>query len=217
MTTTPEPGRSRGRVVIAGCVVGAVAAATVGVILLTGGDDKPNAGPTAPPTPSLTSPAPTPTISTPPKPEDLAVTAAKAKFTEYVQVRDRITQGGYKNLKLYDTVAISPARTQLLLEAKRTTAIRTTGDSEVVALSVQSVKLATDPKSYDEVRLRGCLDVQAVKAFKADGSSAVTADRLPRIAFTATVQNVPAAALGDGRPGGWYLAELGYPGGGTKC
>jgi len=210
--------RGRGRAYVAGCLVAAVAAAAVGVVLLTGGDDKPAAGPTPPPAPTTSSPTPAPAISTPPKPADVAVAAAKAKYIEYVRVRGLVSQGGYKNLKLYDSVAVSPERTELALEARRTTAVRTTGDSKVVELGVQSVKLTTDPKkAFSEVRLRGCLDVQAVKAFKADGSSAITADRLPRIAFTALVQMVPAAALNDGRGGGWYVSKVEYPGGGTAC
>ncbi len=211
--------RGRNRAYVAGCLVAAAGAAVGGVVLLTGGDSKPAARPTSPPPPVTTSATPAPTISTPPKPEDLAVAAAKAKYLEYVRVHDQVAKGGYKDLKLYDAVAISPERTELALEATRTAAVRTSGSSVVATLGVESVKLTTDPKrSFSEVRLRGCLDVRAVKAFKADGTSAITANRVPRIAFTALVQMVPASSFNQpGRVGGWYVAMVEYPGGGTPC
>jgi len=89
----------------------------------------------------------------------------------------------------------------------------------VASLAVQSVKLTTNPvQSFSEVRLRACVDVRKVKAFKADGTSAVTADRLPRIAVNVLVQMVPAKAFeGTGRRAGWYVSKVEYPGGGTAC
>ena len=210
--------RSRNRAYVAGCLIAAVAAAVGGVALLTGGDDSPAAGPTTPPPPVTSSPSPVPTLSFAPTPEDVAVAAAKAKYLEYVRVRDQVAQGGYENLQLYDAVAIDPERTQLTLEARRTAAVRATGDSEVATLGVQSVKLAKDPGSRSQVELRGCLDVQNVQAFKADGTSAVASTRLPRIAFNVLVQEIPATAFNEpGRAGGWYVAMVEYPGGGTAC
>lgn len=210
--------RGRGRAYVAGCLVAAVVAAVGGVVLLTGGDDKPNTAPSPPPAQTTSSPTPVSVVSTPLKPADVAAAAAKAKFLEYVRVSDRVTQGGYKNDKLYDAVAVSPARTQLALETERGAGIRTTGNTVVATLGVKSVKLSTNPKqAFSEVGLAGCLDVQGVKAFKADGSSAIAATRLPRIAVTALMQMVPASALKDGRPTGWYLSKLDYPGGGTPC
>jgi len=212
--------RGRNRAYVAGCLVAAAAAAVAGVVLLlNGGDDQPAAAPPTASAPAKSSPTPAPAISTPPTPEDVAVAAAKAKYLEYVRVHDQVAQGGYKNLNLYDAVAISPERTELALEARRTAAVRTTGSSVVATLGVQSVKLTTDPKrSFSEVRLLGCLDVRAVKAFKADGSSAITANRLPRIAFTALVQMVPASSFTEpGRAGRWFVAKVEYPGGGTTC
>ncbi len=202
--------RGRNRAYVAGCLVAAAGAAVGGVVLLIGGDSKPAAAPPTPSAPATSSPTPAPAISTPLTPEDVATAAAKAKYLEYVRVHDQVAQGGYKNLKLYDAVAISPERTELALEARRTAAVRTTGSSVVATLGVQSAKLTTDPKrSFSEVRLRGCLDVRAVKAFKADGSSAVTANRLPRIAFTALVQMVPASSFTEpGRAGGWFVAKV---------
>jgi hypothetical protein len=214
-----EPHRGRNRSYVAGCLVAAVVAAVGGVVLLTGGDDTSKAAPPTAPRQVASSPAPSPTVSVPPKPEDIAVAAAKAKFVEYVRVSDQVAQGGYEDLQLYDAVAIDPERTELTLEARRSAGIRTTGDSEVATLGVESVELSGDPeRSYSEVRLRGCLDVQQVEAFKADGTSAVASTRLPRITFNALVQEIPAAAFQDpGRPGGWYVADVEYPEGGTAC
>ena len=212
---TTDSHRDRSRAYVAGCLVAAVVATVGGVVLLTGGDDKPAATPTptSPSAPSSPTPAPIP-----PTPNDLAATAAKATFLEYVQVRDRVTQGGYKNLKLYDAVVISPERTDLALEAIHSAGIRTTGSTVVATLGVTSVKLSSDPKkAFSEVGLAGCLDVQGVKAFKADGTSAVAATRLPRIAFTALVQMIPASSFTDGRATGWYVGKVTYPGGGTAC
>jgi len=211
--------RGRNRAYVAGCLVAAAGAAVGGVVLLTGGNSKPATRPTSPPPPVTTSATPAPTISSPLKPEDLAVAAAKAKYLEYVRVHDQVGKGGYKNLKLYDSVAVSPERTELALEATRTAAVRTSGSSVIATLGVESVKLTTDPKrSFSEVRLRGCLDVRAVKAFKADGTTAIRANRVPRIAFTALVQMVPASSFNQpGRVGGWYVAMVEYPGGGTPC
>lgn len=219
MRSTTDAPRGHGRAYVGGCLVAAVAAAVGGVVLLTGGDDRPDAGPTTPPATVTSSPASSTTVSLPPRPADVAVAAAKAKYLQYVRVGDQVAEGGYTNLKLYDTVAISPNRTELALEAQRSVGIRTTGSSEVATLSVQSVKLTTDPKrAFSEVRLAGCLDVSAVKAFKADGTSAIAATRLPRIAFSALVQLVPASAFHEpGRAGGWYVAQVTYPGGGTAC
>ena len=210
--------RGRNRAYFAGCVAAAAAAAAVGVVLLSGGDAAPTAAPITPSAPATFSPSPAPTISTPPKPEDVAVTAAKAKYLEYVRVNDQVAQGGYENLQLYDAVAVDPERTDLTLEARRSTGLRTTGDSEVATLGVQSVQLAKGPGSRSQVEMRGCLDVQNVQAFKADGTSAVAPTRLPRIAFNVLVQEIPATAFkNSGRAGGWYVARVAYPGGGTAC
>jgi len=209
--------RGRNRAYVAGCLVAAAGAAVGGVVLLTGGSNKPDARPTTPPV--TTSATPAPTISTPPKPEDLAVAAAKAKYLEYVRVNDRVAQGGYKNLNLYDAVAVSPERTELALAARKLAGIRSSGNTEVASLAVQSVKLTTDPaKAFSEVRLWACVDVRKVKAFRADGTSAVKASRLPRIEVEVLVQMVPAKAFeGTGRRAGWYVSRTETPGGGTAC
>jgi hypothetical protein len=217
----------RNRAYIAGSLLAAVAAGTIGVVLLTGGNEQSAAGsPTTPAprvsAPANTAPTPEPSPSTPatvPTPEDVAVSAAKDKYLEYVRAGDQVAQGGYQDLKPYDAVAIDPERTELTLEARDSAGIRTSGNSEVAALEAESVKLSTDPDaSYSEVQLRGCLDVSKVEALAADGSSATADTRLPRIAFTALLQQIPASAFTDsGRPGGWYVAKVEYPGGGTPC
>lgn len=211
--------RGRNRAYVAGCLVAAAGAAVGGVVLLTGGNNRPDARPTSPPPPVTTSATPAPTISTPPKPEDVAVAAAKAKYLEYVRVNDRVAQGGYKNLNLYDAVAVSPERTELALAARKLAGIRSSGNTEVASLALQSVKLTTDPaKAFSEVRLRACVDVRKVKAFRADGTSAVKASRLPRIEVDVLVQMVPAKAFeGTGRRAGWYVSRTETPGGGTAC
>lgn len=214
-----DPHRGRNRAYVAVCLVAALIAAVVGAVLLTGGNDKPTAGPTTPPAPSATSPAPSPTVTSAPTPEDVAAAAAKAKYLEYLRVDDAVAQGGYTNLTPYDGVAVSPERSDLAVAAARLAGIRTTGSTVVASLGVQSVKLTTNPaESFSEVRLVGCLDVTGVKAFRADGTSAVTADRLPRTTVNVVVQMVPATALeGTGRPEGWYVSKVEYPGGGTAC
>lgn len=209
----------RGRAYVAGCLIAAVVAAVGGVVLLTGGNDKPDAATTAPPATTKSTATQAPVTSTSPKPEDLAVEAAKAKFLGYVRVSDRVSQGGYKNLALYDTVAVSPERTELALEARRSQGIQTTGSTVVATLDATSVKLTTDPrKAFSRVALAGCLDVRGVKALRSDGTSAIAATRLPRIAFTALVEMVPTSSFNQpGRHGGWYVSKVEYPGGGTAC
>lgn len=207
---------SRPRGYVAGCLIAAGIAAVGGLVLLTGGHNKPHASLATTPPPVASTP--TSVVNTPPTPGDLAVAAAETKFLQYVRVSDLVAQGGYRNDRLYDAVAVSPARTQLALEAERSAGIRTTGSTVVATLSVKSLNLSTNSKqAFSEVRLVGCLDVRGTKAFKADGSSAIAATRLPRIAVTALMQMVPASALKDGRPTGWYLSKLDYPGGGTPC
>ena len=218
MASTTESRRVRNRAYGAGCLVAAVVAAVGGVVLLTGGRDEPDAAPAVTPPPVASSPVPSPVVSTPPKPEDVAAADAKARFLEYVRVKDRVGAGGYTDDKLYSAVAVSPARTQLALETRKGQGIRTTGTTVVATLGVNSVKLSNDPtKAFSEVGLAGCLDVQSVKALNADGTSAIAATRLPRIAVTAVMQMVPGSALKDNRPTGWYLSKLEYPGGGTPC
>ncbi|MBC7679763.1 MAG: hypothetical protein H7233_12365 [Pseudorhodobacter sp.] len=196
----------RNRAYIAGCLIAAVAAAAVGVALLTGGDDKSVAAPTTPP-PVASSPAPTPTVSTPPRPEDLAVAAAKTRYQDYLRVTRGVAEGGYTDLAAYDTVAIDPHTGVLLQSAAQTAGLRSTGDAEVVSLTVQSVEL-DPPGQYPSVRLLACLDVSQTDVLDAAGRSVITPDRVERFRSEVVVQNIPSGAFTDGRKPGWYVAEV---------
>ncbi len=203
-----DPDRGRNRAYVAGCLVAAVVAAVGGVVLLTGGDDTPEAAPTTPPAPVTSSPAPSPTVSVPPKPEDIAVAAAEAKYLEYLQVTREVAQAGYVDLAPFDTVAIDPQTVVLLQTAERLAGITTTGDTEVIALTVQAVEL-DPPGEYPSVRLLACLDVSRVTAVNAaTGESVVSPDRPDRLKSEAVVRNIPPGAFTDGRQPGWYVAEV---------
>lgn len=211
ISTTTEPSRSRGRLYLATCAVGAVVAAVVGVVLLTGGGgdagDAPAALPTAPPPRVTSDPATSPTVDVAPTAADLAVVAAEARYLDYLRVTRQVAQGGYIDLDAYDTVAVDPETGALLEDAAQLADITTTGNTEVVSLTVQSVEL--DPAgAYPFVRLLACLDVSQVTAVNADGESVVSPDRLDRIKSEVTVQNIPAGAFTDGREPGWYVAEI---------
>lgn len=210
--------RGRTRAYIAGCLVAAVVAAVGGVLLLTGGGDKPAAVPTPPPTQVTSSPAPAPAISTPPKPADVAVAAAKAKYIEYLRVDDQVAQGGFKNLKPYDAVAISPERTELVVVARRSAGERRVGANRVYSLGVRKVSLSSNAKIYPKVELLACLDVTGTDVVNAQGRSLVSPKRLPRVKVNVVVQQIPAAAFTEpGRKAGWYVSNVDYPGGGFAC
>lgn len=197
--------RGRHRVYIAGCLAAAVIAAVGGVALLTGRDGTSVAAPTTPPV--AMSPAPTPTVSAPPKPEDVAAEQAKARYLDYLQVTDQVAQGGYTDLAAYDAVAIDPETGVLLLEARQNAGLRSTGATEVVSLTVQSVEL-DPPGQYPSIRLLACLDVSQVDLLDAAGKSLVPPDRPERLRSEALVQNIPPGAFTDGRQPGWYVAEV---------
>ena len=199
--------RGRNRAYIAACLIAAGAVAVGGVALLTGGNDTPVAGPTTPP-PVASSPTPTPTVSTPPKPEDVAAAAATARYLDYLRVTRQVAIGGHTDLAAYDTVAIDPEMGVLLQgAAQRAGKITTTGASEVVSLTVQSVEL-DPPGEYPSVRLLACLDVSQVTAVNAAGESVVSLDRPDRLRSEAVVRNIPPGAFTDGREPGWYVAEV---------
>lgn len=212
-----NPHRGRTRAYVAGCLLAAVVAAVGGVALLTGGHDKPvlangrdkPVAVTAPttPAPASTSPAPTSTVSTRPKPEDVAAKRAKARYRDYLRVSDQVANGGYTNLKRYDTVAIDPETGVLLLGAAQLADITTTGKTEVVSLTVKSVKL-NPPGDYPSVRLLACLDVSQLTAVNAAGESVVSPDRPDLLKSEAVVKRIPPGAFTDGRQPGWYVAEV---------
>ncbi len=206
-STDPDRRRGRGRAYVAGCLVAAVVAAVGGVVLLTGEDDPTAAGPTAPPPPVLSSPTPSPTVSVPPKPEDIAAAEAQARYRDYLRVTREVANANYVDLAPFDTVAIDPENQVLQLTAKRLAGITGSGDTEVISLTVQSVEL-DPPGQYPSVRLLACLDVSKVTAVNAAGESVVSPDRPDRLKSEAVVRNIPPGAFTDGRQPGWYVAEI---------
>jgi hypothetical protein len=203
-----DPPRGRNRAYVAGCLAAAVVAAAVGVALLTGGDDTPEAAPAPPPSPAASSSAPSPVVTAPPTPEDLAAEAAQAKYREYLRVTDEVAQAGYVDVARFDTVAIDPENIVLLRTAEQEAGITTTGDVEVVSLTVQSVEL-NPPGEYPYVGLLACLDVSQVTAVDpATGQSVVSPDRPDRLKSEVIVRNIPPGAFTDGRQPGWYVAEV---------
>ena len=203
-----DPHRGRNRAYVAGCLLAAVAAAVGGVALLTGGNVESEAAPTTPP-PATSSPAPSPTVSTAPTPEDVAAEQAKARYLEYLRVTDQVANGGHTDLAAYDAVAIDP-ETGVLLQgaAQRAGKITTTGETGVVSLTVQSVEL-DPPGDYPSVRLLACLNVSQVTAVDAaTGEPAAPPDFPDQITSEVLVQNIPPGAFTDGREPGWYVADV---------
>ncbi len=206
MPTDPHRGRNRAYVV--GCLAGAVVAAAVGVALLTGGDDTPEAMPAPPPSPAASSTAPSPVVTAPPTPEDLAAEAAQAKYREYLRVKDEVGNAGYVDLARFDTVAIDPQNIVLARTAQSYEGINTTGQVKVASLTVQSVEL-DPPGDYPLVRLLACLDVSGTTAVDATtGESVVPPDFPDRLKSEVIVRNIPPGAFTDGRQPGWYVAEV---------
>jgi len=201
--------RGRSRVYVAGCLAGAVAAAAVGVALLTGGDDDaPEAVPVPPPSPAASSPAPSPTVSVPPTPEDIAAKAAEVKYREYLQVTRDVAKAGYVDLAPFDTVSIDPENIVLAQTAERLAGIAIAGDTKVVSLTVQSVEL-DPPGEYPYVGLLACLDVSDLTGVDpATGESVVPADRPDLLKSEVIMRNIPPGAFTDGRQPGWYVAEV---------
>ena len=214
MASTDAHGdRGRSRAVVVSCLVAAVAATVGGVVLLTGNGNKPGAAPTAPPTPVTPSPTAAPAVNVPLKPADIAAAEAKAKYLEFLGVRSRIAGAGYANLKAYDSVAISPARSLLNAEGRRLAGRRVTGQTKVASLSVTDVKLPADPAFYASVRLLACLDVSGTDVVDANGKSLLTPGRLNRIKSDVLMRKIPAAAFKDGSGRqGWYVAIIDQPG-----
>ena len=208
-----EARRGRRRAVVVGCLVVALATTVGGVVLLTGGGNTPDAAPAAPPAPAPSRPTTAPPVNVPVKPADVAAAEATSRYREYLRVRDEVSHGRYKNTKLYDSVAISPERTQLLIEARQFAGLYTKGNVVVASLSVQSVKLSTDPRVYPQVHLLACLDGSGVGGFNPDGTSAVSRTRLPRIKSEVVLWKVSAAQLHDTkRTPGWYVTTIKQPG-----
>lgn len=209
--TEPDLRRRRGsgeRLIIASSVVVTVLA-IAGIANLVLDGDEPTA-PRPPASAAVEEPADAAPVERPPTeatPEDLAAAEAQASYRNYIRVTDQVAQGGYADLALYNTVAIDPETGALLQDAAQLADITTTGDTEVVSLSVQSVDM-DPPGQYPSVRLLACLDVSQVTAVNAVGESVVPPDRPDRLRSEAVVQNIPPDAFTDGREPGWYVAEL---------
>ena len=204
---------ARRRAYIVGCLVAAVAATVGGVALLTGGGNKPDAAPTVPPAPVASRPTTAPPVSSPPIPADIAAGQAKARYLQFLQVRSRIAGAGYANLRLYDSVAISPARSLLTAEGRRLAGRRVTGQTKVASLSVIAVNLPANPTLYASVRLLACLDVSGTDVVDANGKSLLTSGRLDKIKSDVLMRKIPAAAFKDGSGRqGWYVATIDQPG-----
>ena len=201
--------RGRNRAVVAGCFLAAAAAAAVGVTLLTGGADEPAAAPTTPPAPNASSPAPAPPVSTPPTAEDVAAEQARARYLGYLKVTGEVADSGAIDLAAWNTVAIDPETSVLVQSARQLQqdGITTSGDTKVLSLTVQSVKL-DPPGDYPSVRLLACLDVSRNTAVNAAGESVVSPGFPDRLKSEVVVQNIPAGVFTDGRQPSWYVAEV---------
>ena len=203
--------RSRGErlVVIAGIVVTVLALGGIAFLLLGDDDAEQPDWPTSrPAAQATTEPTGEPAPQTP---ADVAAAEAEERYREYLRIYDGIAAGGFTDLEPYRTVAIDPHLAELFLSARRLAGIRSTGSTEVASLAVQAVDL--DPAGdYPLVRLLACLDVSRVTAVDASGQNAVQPDRLNQTRSVVTLQNIPAEAFKDGRPAGWYVAQLEQPG-----
>ena len=209
----PDRHRGRGRAVIAACAVVTVGAVAGVALLVTGGKDQPAAArPSSPP--AVANSDPVPVVTSAPTPEDLAAQDAEARYGAFIGVTDRVAQGGYRNVQLYDTVAISHARIQLLLEAQRAGTDRVTGRVTIASLTIQAVTLPADPgRTYPSVRLLACLDVSKVDVVDARGRSVVAPGRLNRIKSEVLLQKIPPGAFtADRKRSGWFVAEVKQPG-----
>ena len=205
---TDHSRRGRNRAFVAGCFLAAAAAAAVGVALLTGGDE-PAAAPTTPPASVTLSPAPAPTVSTPPTAEDVAAEQARARYLDYLRVTDQVADSGFIDVAAWNTVAIDPETSVLVRSAQQNQqdGITTTSDTKVLSLTVQSVQL-NPPGDYPSVRLLACLDVSRNTAVNAAGESVVSPDFPDRLKSEVVVQNIPAGVFTDSRQPGWYVAEV---------
>ncbi len=206
--TEMRPGRGRERALIAVCAIVTIAAITGVVLLLTGGDEPARTAPLASGAPTDGTPSSSPAAATP---GDRAAEEAKARYFEFIRTKDRVAQGGYDAPEMYKTVAIDPHETQLQLGARRFGDQRSTGDTQVASVTIQSVDLDSQG-SYRTVRLLSCLDVSQVTVVNGAGESVISPDRLDRIRSEVVLQRIPPGVFTDGRDPGWYVAEVIQPG-----
>jgi hypothetical protein len=195
--------------IIVGVVVTMLALAGIAFLLL--GEDEGEEPGSPAPTPAEQASTEPSVEPAPQTPADVAAAEAQERYLQYVRVYDDIAEGGFAEPERYRTVAIDPHLAELFLSARRLTGIRSTGSTEVASLVVQAVDL-DPPGDYPSVRLLACLDVSQVTAVDASGKNAVQPDRLNRVRSEVTLRSIPAEAFNDGRPAGWYVAQLEQPG-----
>jgi hypothetical protein len=193
--------------VIVGVVVAMLALA--GIPFLLHGDD--NGEQPVPPSETPAARASTePTLQPAPQtPADVAAAEAQERYRAFIRVKDEVAQAGYTNPQRYETVAVNPERAQLIIEARDFAGAQVTGDTAIASLVVESVQLPANPAEYPEVRLLACLDVSAVQAVDANGTSLVSPDRLDRIASRVLLQKFePGDFAQDPDLSGWFVAEV---------
>jgi hypothetical protein len=202
----PRRGRGERLAVLIGAVVTVLAA--IGVVFLVTGDSDQQPAP-APPAPAARTSTQPSSDAAPQTPADIAAAEAQQRYREFVRVQDLVAQGGFANPELYETVAIDPERTQLILEARQFAGARVTGDTQVASLTVESVQLPSEPAEHPSVRLVACLDVTQVQAVDANDTSLVSPDRPDRIASRVLLQQFePGDFAEDPERSGWYVAEV---------
>lgn len=169
------------------------------------GDD-----PTASPSATPSSPAPTTTTATtkPPSESEIASTAAAALVTKYYATVDRLGQQPTASLDQLSTVAtgVQLSAERNLLKSQRKANEKQVGDTKVVKLDVQSVNLEnSDPSAgkVPTVQIDVCWDVGQVDVVDATGKSVVSKSR-PNAGWTRlTVANYYYAA---DPTAGWRVA-----------
>jgi hypothetical protein len=138
--------------------------------------------PSASPTPTPSSPAPTTAATTPPSDSELASKAASAVLRKYYAVRNQLRQDPSQPLTLLDEVAISTelAAQQNLFKKERKQGLHQTGETKVAKVEVQSVNLDnSDPMAgkVPTVQIDLCFDVSGVDVIDKDGKSVISPDR----------------------------------------
>lgn len=203
-------------------------AGLAGVLLLGGaaygisqiGSDNPD--PVAQPSSVATAPAqvsstaPTSAPSSTPvalTPVQRAEAEAEAAFREYLRVDDAVAQGGYRDTKPYDAVAVSPERPYLerIALESRAAGERQIGELKVRDLSVIKSDLEPGPGNYPYVELKTCIDVRGVDVVNRAGESTVEANRPDFVAAEITVNYYKPGTDGV-QSGGWRVYEVKSPG-----
>ena len=204
-TENPSPRvRKERRAIVAASLVTLLAAAGIVVIVTNGGHSaNPQPVVTGPPTPSTAQ-----ATTAPATPEEAAAELAKARYREFVRLRDTLGTAGFPNAGPFKTVAVPPELTvqQLAVRSGRTRGLRETGTTLVASVHVALVDLSPPPGGYPKVVLQTCLDVSGVNVVDRAGHSVVTADRAPRSKSTVTMYRYATGTPGA-EAGGWYVYE----------